>query len=242
MIATYFNALMIVIGTLIGLLVKSRLKPSFEEIVFTSSGLITLVLGFSMVAATSSYLVMLFALAIGGGLGYWLKIEDRILALGGWMERLTSRGNSDSERAKNFALGFLNASLLFCSGAMTVLGSIQAGTSGDYRLIMVKAIMDGCMAVIFASVYGVGVIGSALFVLLYQGFFTLAGGWIEPILGEVGISELGAIGGILLLMIGFNLLNIRKTKTGNFLPAMILAPLFAILSPAISGLFSGFGF
>ena len=242
MIATYFNALMIVIGSLIGLVVKSRLKPSFEEIVFTSSGLITLVLGFSMAAATSSYLIMLFALALGGAIGYWLRIEDRILNLGSWMEKMTSRGNSSSESAKNFALGFLNASLLFCSGAMTVLGSIQAGTSGDYRLILIKAIMDGCMAVIFASVYGPGVIFSALFVLLYQGFFTLAGSWIEPILGEIGIGELGAIGGVLLLMIGFNLLKIRQTKTGNFLPAIILAPFFAVLSPSIAHLFSGFGF
>jgi hypothetical protein len=136
----------------------------------------------------------------------------------------------------------LNASLLFCSGAMTVLGSIQAGTIGDYRLIMIKSIMDGCMAVIFASVYGPGVIASALFVLVYQGFFTLAGGWIEPILGEDGIGELGAVGGVLLLMIGFNLLDIRKTKTGNFLPAMILAPIFAILTPPVVALVSRFGF
>jgi uncharacterized membrane protein YqgA involved in biofilm formation len=231
MIATYFNALTIVIGSLIGLLVKSRLKPSFEEIIFTSSGLITLILGFSMAVATSSYLLMLLALALGGALGYWLKIEDRILALGTWMEKVTSRGEADSERAKNFALGFLNASLLFCSGAMTVLG-----------LIMIKSIMDGCMAVIFASVYGPGVIASALFVLVYQGFFTLAGGWIEPILGEDGIGELGAVGGVLLLMIGFNLLDIRKTKTGNFLPAMILAPIFAILTPPVVALVSRFGF
>ncbi len=242
MIATYFNALTIVIGSLIGLLVKSRLKPSFEEIIFTSSGLITLILGFSMAVATSSYLLMLLALALGGALGYWLKIEDRILALGTWMEKVSSRGEADSERAKNFALGFLNASLLFCSGAMTVLGSIQAGTIGDYRLIMIKSIMDGCMAVIFASVYGPGVIASALFVLVYQGFFTLAGGWIEPILGEDGIGELGAVGGVLLLMIGFNLLDIRKTKTGNFLPAMILAPVFAILTPSVVALVSRFGF
>jgi len=107
---------------------------------------------------------------------------------------------------------------------------------------MIKSIMDGAMAVIFASVYGPGVIASALFVLVYQGFFTLAGGWIEPILGERGIGELGAVGGVLLLMIGFNLLNIRKTKTGNFLPAMILAPIFAILTPSVAALFSSLGF
>ncbi|MCK9547684.1 MAG: DUF554 domain-containing protein, partial [Sphaerochaeta sp.] len=133
------------------------------------------------------------------------------------------------------------ASLLFCSGAMTVVGSIQAGTVGDYRLIMIKAIMDGAMAIIFTSAYGIGVMASALFILVYQGFFTLAGGIIAPALGEGGINELAAVGGMLLLMIGFNLLDIRRTKTGNFLPAMIVAPLLAMASPLFTRLFSMVG-
>ena len=96
------------------------------------------------------------------------------------MERRLSRGKGTDESARNFALGFFNASLLFCSGAMTVVGSIQAGTVGDYQLIMIKAIMDGAMAIIFTAAYGIGVMASALFILVYQGFFTLAGGFIAP--------------------------------------------------------------
>ncbi|MFA5448542.1 MAG: DUF554 domain-containing protein [Sphaerochaeta sp.] len=242
MIATYFNALMVVLGTLVGLAVKNRLNDSYRQLVFTSSGLITLVIGFSMAFQSNSYLILLFALVIGGAVGYALRIEDRILALGAWMERRLSRGKGTDESARNFALGFFNASLLFCSGAMTVVGSIQAGTVGDYQLIMIKAIMDGAMAIIFTAAYGIGVMASALFILVYQGFFTLAGGFIAPALGEGGITELAAVGGMLLLMIGFNLLDIRKTKTGNFLPAMIVAPLLAMASPLFTNLASAVGF
>lgn len=242
MIATYFNALMVIVGSLLGLLVKNKLKASYQEVVFTSSGLVTLVIGISMAMQTGSYLILLFSVVIGGFVGYALRIEDGVLALGTWMERRLSRGRCNAESARNFALGFLNASLLFCSGAMTVVGSIQAGTVGDYQLILVKSIMDGCMAIIFSAAYGPGVMASALFVLLYQGFFTLAGGAIAPVLGEAGITELAAVGGVLLMMIGFGLLDIRKSRTGNFLPAMIIAPLLALASPLIKAFVQGIGF
>lgn len=242
MIATYFNALMIIVGSLLGLLLKNKLKASYQEVVFTSSGLVTLVIGISMAMQTGSYLILLFSVVLGGFVGYALRIEDGVLALGTWMERRLSRGRGNTESGRNFALGFLNASLLFCSGAMTVVGSIQAGTVGDYQLILVKSIMDGCMAIIFSAVYGPGVLASALFVLLYQGFFTLAGGAIAPVLGDAGINELAAVGGVLLMMIGFGLLDIRKSKTGNFLPAMVVAPLLALASPMIKSFVQGIGF
>ncbi len=140
MIATYFNALMVVLGSFIGLFLKHRLKASYQEVVFTSSGLITLVIGFSMAMQTGSYLILLFSVVIGGFIGYALKIEDGVMSFGSWMERRLSRGQGNAESARNFALGFLNASLLFCSGgAMTVVGgAIQAGTVGDYQLILVS--------------------------------------------------------------------------------------------------------
>ncbi len=241
MIATYFNALTVIIGSFIGLFLKHRLKASYQEVVFTSAGFVTLVIGLSMAMQTSSYLILLFSVVIGGFVGYLLKIEDGVMAFGTWMEKKLSRGEGNADNARNFALGFLNASLLFCSGAMSVVGSIQAGTVGDYQLILVKSIMDGCMAIIFSAAYGVGVMASALFILVYQGFFTLAGGWIAPILGESGIGELAAVGGVLLIMIGFGLLDIRKTKTGNFLPSMIIAPTLALMAPWVKDLVSGLG-
>ncbi len=200
-----------------GLLLRDRIKPAYQEVVFASAGLVTLVIGVSMALKTGSYLILLFSVVLGGFVGYALHIEEGLLALGAFAQkRLGKKDGNNEQKASNFALGFLNASILFCSGAMSVVGSIQAGTTGDYQLIMVKSVMDGCMAIILSAAYGPGVIASALFVLVYQGFFTLTGSFISPILGEGGINELSAVGGILLLMIGFGLLDIKKFKTGNF--------------------------
>jgi len=228
MLAVFINCATVIVGSLIGLLVGKHLKESFKEIVFACSGLVTLVMGIQMAMQSSNFLVLLLALLIGGALGYLLKIEDRVLSLGDRLGKMT--GNKDAQSGtQNFAKGFLTASVLFCSGAMSVVGSIQAGTTGEMTTILIKSVMDGCMAVVFASVYGIGVMFSFLFILLYQGFFTLAGGWLEPLLGEVGINELSAEGGVLLLMIGFGLLKIREFKTANFLPALVFAPVLGIL-------------
>lgn len=239
MIATYINSLAILLGSLLGLLVGSRLKEQFKEVVFASSGLVTLVIGVQMALMTRNFLILLFSVVIGGFIGYLLGIENGILKLGDWMERKTSRADRTVDHASGasaFARGFLNSSVLFCSGAMAVLGSIAAGTKGDYTLILIKSVMDGSMAIIFAAAYGPGVIASAAVVLLYQGFFTLAGGWISPLVGEAGLNELSAAGGILLLMIGFGLIQVKQFKTGNFLPALILAPIFSALGSSIGTL------
>jgi len=231
MLAVFINCGTVIIGSLIGILVGRHIKDSFKEIVFSCCGLITLVMGIQMAIATSNALVLLIALLIGGALGYLLRIEDRVLSLGDRLGRAT--GNASASEDRRFAKGFLTASVLFCSGAMSVVGSIQAGTTGEMTTILIKSVMDGCMAVVFASVYGIGVLFSFLFILVYQGFFTLAGGWLEPLLGEVGINELSAEGGVLLLMIGFGLLKIREFKTANFLPALIFAPVLGILADKV---------
>lgn len=228
MLAVFINCATVIIGSLFGLLVGKHLKDSFREIVFSCSGLVTLVMGIQMALGSSNFLALLLALLLGGALGYLLKIEDRVYGLG---EKLSKAARS--RETQNFAKGFLTASVLFCSGAMSVVGSIQAGTSGDMTTILIKSVMDGCLAVFFASVYGIGVMFSFLFILVYQGFFTLAGAWIQPTLGEIGIAELSASGGVLLLMLGLGLIKVREFKTANFLPALIFAPIFANLAAKI---------
>ncbi len=243
MIATYFNCLTVIIGSLLGLLLRSRIKENFKTVVFASAGLVTLVIGFSMALAVQSYLVMLFALVLGGFCGYALRIETGVLNLGSWIERRFNRtesGATEASGASNFAKGFLSASLLFCAGAMTIVGSIEAGTTGNYKLIMLKSVMDGCMAIIFAAAYGPGVLASSVVILLYQGFLTLCGSWLSPLLGESGLNALSSVGGVLLLMIGFGLLGLKEFKAANFLPALVLAPLFAWVAPYLTKLFPYF--
>ncbi|MGI6433418.1 MAG: DUF554 domain-containing protein [Sphaerochaetaceae bacterium] len=229
MIATYINALAVVLGSLVGLFIGKRLNEQFKELIFISSGIVTLVIGVQMALMTNSFLVLLFAIAIGGFVGYLIGIEDAILSLGHWMEKKTSYKTMSDQGANGsfFARGFLSASVLFCSGAMTVLGSISAGTTGDYTLLLIKSVMDGSMAIVFAAAYGPGVMGAAVVVLVYQGFFTLAGRFLAPLMGESGLAELSASGGILLIMIAFNLLKMKEFKTGNFIPALLFAPLLS---------------
>ena len=226
MIATFINAIAVIIGAFLGLFFKSKIKKDFEEIVMTSSGLITLVLGLGMASGSPDTLSSLFALILGGFAGSALRIEDRVLSIG---NKFSKDGDYSS-----FGIAFLNSSLLFCSGAMSIVGSINAGTLGDYELILIKSVMDGFMAIVFASAYGKGVFLSAATIIVYQGFFTLAGAYISPVLGDDGIAIISAVGGYLLIMLSLSLLNLKKVKTGNFLPALIFAPVLLYLFSFLS--------
>ena len=227
MIAVFVNCLTVIVGGTLGVLVGKKVSDSFKEIVFSCSGMITSVMGIQMALQSTNFLVLLFAMLCGGVLGYAVDVEGKVFRFG---EKLEKKMKNSKSGNGNFALGFLNASVLFCSGAMAVVGSIQAGTSGDFNTIFIKSVLDGFMAIVLASIYGIGVAFSCVFIFVYQGFFTLAGSWIEPVLGEVGITELSAAGGILIIMISAGLLDIKKFKAGNFTPALIFAPIFAILT------------
>nr|MDA3832040.1 DUF554 domain-containing protein [Spirochaetales bacterium] len=173
-------------------------------------------------------------------------IEGAILRLGGFFERLSKGRRVEKSHLKsevettyaaeprNFAKGFLDASILFCAGAMTIVGAIKAATQGSYELILLKSVMDGFMAIMFTAAYGIGVAFSIITILLYQGGITLGSGWLAPLIGELGLNELSAVGGVLVIMIGFNLLGVKEFKTANFLPALVVIVVLASISPWIS--------
>ena len=196
MTATIINAIAVLCGTIIGLILKKNISSSFKNIVMLSSGVVTLVLGLQMAFEVPSAIAVLFSLLLGGFAGFALKIEDRIMVLGNII--------GGSEGSSDFGKGFLNASLLFCTGSMSIVGAIEAGTTG-----------------------GVG--ASVITIIVYQGFFTLLGGWIEPVLGEAGIAAMSAAGGFLLIFLALGLLGIKQIQTGNFLPALVLAPVIQYL-------------
>jgi hypothetical protein len=235
MIATFINCITVILGSLLGLLIRSHINKEFQDIVETSAGFVTLVIGIEMALKTGSAIVMLFALIIGGMLGTSLKIEDRIYGIG---EKLDIRQKGSGEDESSFAKGFLNSSVLFCFGAMTILGSIQAGVNQNYDLLFLKSGLDGSMSIVLAATYGIGVMASALFILVFQGTITLLSSSISHLLTSEGINEIGAIGGVMIVMIGFNLLKIKNLKVANFFPAIILAPVFISLVPYISSIFN----
>jgi uncharacterized membrane protein YqgA involved in biofilm formation len=230
MLATVINALAIITGSIIGLLLKKGLPKRFEQAVFTAAGITSLVVGIQMAMKTGHVLAFAIALILGGLVGTAIGIEDAILRLG---ERLKARF-ARNEEGGSFALGFLNASVLYCAGAMAIVGSFKAGTEGDYALILTKSVLDGAMSIIFASALGVGVAFSALSVFVYQGVLTLASVWLKPFVSDLMLAEVTGIGGGLVIMIGLGLLDIRKLKTADFIPALLFTVLFVLAMPYVT--------
>jgi uncharacterized membrane protein YqgA involved in biofilm formation len=218
MIATVVNALAVLAGSLVGLLLHAKIKDSFKSIVYIGAGATSLIIGIQMALNSSKIVFLALSLIIGGILGTWWQIEEGILSLGNTLKRTFAK----KDEGKDFAFGFLNASVLFCVGAMALIGSFKAGAEGNYDLILTKSVMDGFMSIVFTAAMGIGVAFSALSVLVYQGILTLAAGWLKPLVSEPLLKELTGVGGALVMMIGVNLLGLAKLKTANFLPALIL--------------------
>jgi len=232
MIATIINCITVIIGSLIGLTLHKKISLEIKDVVFTSAGVLTLVIGMQMAFQSQMILYVIISLFLGGILGSIWKIEDHILNMGSFLEKHFTFGHTNTaDSDKSFAHGFLNASVLFCVGAMTIVGAIKAGAEGDYDLILMKSVLDGFMAVMFTAAMGIGVIFSVITILVYQGGLTLLATQVGPMIGESGLTELSGLGGILVLMIGINLLGLKKIKTANFLPALFIILIFTTLEP-----------
>jgi uncharacterized membrane protein YqgA involved in biofilm formation len=191
---------------------------------------VSLIIGVKMSFSATRIVFLAFALILGGILGDWWNVEGGILKLGDLLRRVFAKGETGS----SFALGFLNASVLFCVGAMTLVGAFKAGTEGDYELILTKSVMDGFMAIVLTAAMGVGVAFSALTILIYQGGLTLAAGLLKPLVSDLMLSELTGAGGALVIVIGINLLGLREIKTANLLPALLdIIALVALESPVM---------
>ena len=230
MIAVFVNMVAVLIGSLIGLIFKNKLSKRYEEPVFISAGIISLTIGISMAITTKHILIFAVSIVLGGITGTFLKIEQKIENFGEFLKRkLTLKENSGS-----FALGFLTSSVLFCSGSMSILGSFQAGTQGVYDLIFTKSVIDGFVAIFMSTVYGIGVAFSIISIFLYQGTLTILSSFLEPYVSETMLTEISAVGGATVMMIGINLLKLAKIKTGDFLPALVYAILLVLLIPYIN--------
>ena len=233
MIAVFVNCIAIIIGSLIGVIFSSKISDNLSRVVQTGAGVVTMVIGIEMALAYENIIFLAMAVIAGGILGSWMDIDGKILLLGDALGRLVLRKkNSQAQQeqgASNFAYGFLNASVLFCVGAMAILGSIKAGIDGDYTIIFTKSVLDGFMAIVFAAALGIGTAFSALTVLVYQGALTLLSGLVAAYTNDVLLAELGATGGILIIMIGVNLMGLAKIKTANYLPALVLSVVFVVV-------------
>jgi hypothetical protein len=231
MTGTLLNAATVLVGGLIGLFFGARLPDRMRSTLVSGLGLFTLAIGIQMFLNTQNIIIVLIALLVGAILGEWWQIEAALERLG---ERLQARFADDNTvGTSNFVRGFLTASLVFCVGPLTILGSIQDGLTGDYSLLAVKATLDGFAALVFASTLGVGVLFSILVVLGFQGGISLLASQAQALFTDAMIAEMTAVGGILLLGIAISsLLELKPIRVGNFLPALAIAPLIVALLAA----------
>lgn len=232
MLGTYVNTIVVIIGSLIGLVIKNGLKPAYKTIVMQGVALSVLFIG---IATTLSGMMdggepilFIISLVIGGLFGQWIDIQEKLEKLGDWLQSKVGKGEH------NIAAGFVTASLLFCVGTMSILGSLDSGLRDNHDMLYAKSVLDGITSIILTSTLGIGVIFSAISVLVYQGAIVLLATVIEPILSAEMIREISIIGGILIFSLGLGMLDIKKIKTANLLPAILVPPVYyGIIMPII---------
>lgn len=229
MIAVFVNCISVIVGSLVGFLFRKKVSSRYETVIFTAAGMVCILVGISMAMKMQEVLVFSMSLMFGGILGTFLSIEQNIEKFGEFLKKISKADKSEG----NFTEGFLSSSILFCSGAMAIVGSFQAGTIKDYDIIYAKSAMDFFVAILMTSAYGIGVMFSSLSILIYQGTLTILSKYLEPYVTDSILAEVSSIGGAILLMVGLNLLKIKKINTGDFLPALIFAVILSILFPFI---------
>lgn len=234
-IGTIVNTGAVIVGGLAGYFLKSGIPERYKKIVMQGIGLSVLFIGISgtikeMITIVNGNkldsqftMLMIFSLVIGGLIGEFLKIEKRLENIGTWIQsKIPAKGGSFSE-------GFVSASLIYCVGAMAIVGALEDGLTGNTSTLFAKSILDGVTAVIFGATMGIGVAFSSVSVLVYQGSITLLAGFVKPWLNDTVISQMSLIGGVLIFAIGLNLLEIKKINIGNLLPAVFIPVLYYIL-------------
>lgn len=224
MIAAIVNAVSIVAGSILGMLGGGRLKESHMDTIVKALAIIVVIIGVIPAIETASILTLIVCLVLGTILGEMMNIERRLDTLGDWLKARFARGNS----AGRFTEGFVTASLLFCVGSMAVMGSLEAGINRNYSVIFSKSVIDGVMAVTFAATFGLGVAFASFPVLVYQGALTLLAAFAAPYLSTAVVTEMSAVGGVLLIGTGLNMLSLSETriKVGNMLPSIFLPILY----------------
>ncbi len=222
MTGTLVNTATVIAGSLVGLAVGDRLPQRIKSSVLNALGLITLWIGITMVVLGTRPLAIVASLILGGVIGELLDIEGRLEQFGEWLKKRTASS------AGGFVNGFVTASLLFCVGPMTVVGSIQDGTIGDSSLLLTKSVMDGFAAMALSATTGIGVIFSAITVIVVQGGLTLLGGQLATLTTPSALDQLSAVGGLIILGLGIRLLELKNIPVANYLPALVIIAIIVV--------------
>ena len=221
MLAVFVNVATVLLGSAIGIIFRNKIKESYVNAVISALALVTILIGITSAIATADILCVIICMALGTIIGELLRIDDRIEGAGDFIKARLLRGRGAGSR---FTEGFITACIVFCVGSMTIMGSFEAGINGDNSIIFAKSALDFVSSMMFAAAMGLGVPFAALFVLVFQGGLTLLAGVLAPFLSPVVVTEMSAVGGVILMGMGINMLELspKRIKVANMLPAVFL--------------------
>lgn len=219
MLGTIVNTIAVITGAGIGMLLQKGLPEKMADTLMKGLGLCTLFLGISGSLKGDNSLILIISIVTGTLIGEGVDLEDKLNRLGKWLE---GRFRSGDKTKVSVAEGFVTASLLFCVGAMTIVGSLQSGLQGNHEMLFNKSMLDFVAAIIFASTLGVGVVFSAAFVFLYQGAITMLAQWVAPYLNDRVIGEMTCAGSVIIIGLALNMLGITKLRVMNYVPAIFV--------------------
>jgi uncharacterized protein len=222
MIGVIVNTVAVIIGSIFGLMFKKGIPKKFTDAVMIGLGLCTIYIGISGTLKGKNTLILIISIVIGTIIGTWLDIDKRVNVLGEWIGK---RFKASSDSSVSVAEGFVTGSLLFCIGAMSIVGSLNAGLSGDNKMLFTKSVLDFISSAMLSVSLGIGVLFSAFFVFLFQGAIVLLAQFLQPILTNSAIAEITCTGSLIIIALGLNVIGLTKIKIANYLPAIIVAPI-----------------
>jgi len=219
------NVATVILGSTIGLVFKKGISKKYSEAVMTGIGFCTILIGIQGMLKGENVLVAIVSMVLGAIVGTAADIDKRLNLAGDFLSGKLKKDGSDKV---SVAEGFVTASLLFCVGAMTIVGSLNSGLNGDHSMIFTKSVLDLFSSMMLSASLGVGVIFAAIFVFVFQGGIVLLAGVLEPLLSDMAIAEITCVGSIMILALGLNLTGIAKFKVANYLPALFFAPVVCL--------------
>lgn len=240
MLGTVVNSISIIIGCIIGIFIKGGIPDRISKTIMKALGLCILYIGISGAFEGTNMLITIISMAVGSFIGELIDIDDKLNRLGVFIEVKINEKRSkkaniescievDSESNISISEGFISSSLIFCVGAMAIIGALESGIQGNHNTLFTKAILDGISSIIFTASLGIGVIFSSISVFLYQGAITISAGVLSLILSEAVIASITATGSLLIIGLGLNMLECSSIKVANLLPAVFIPIIFGLI-------------
>jgi uncharacterized membrane protein YqgA involved in biofilm formation len=227
MLGTIVNSLAIAVGCIVGLFIKKGIPERVSKTIMSGLGLCVLYIGIEGSLKGENTLITVICIAVGGLIGELIDIDKKINKLGDFLQEKFSKGD---DQETSIAKGFVTTSLIYCVGAMAIVGALESGLTGNHQTLFTKALLDGISAIIFTTTLGIGVIFSSVAVFIYQGLITIGAAFLSTLLSDAVVTSLTAVGSLLIIGIALNLLEITKIKVANLLPAVFLPILFGLIN------------